>query len=88
MSKIKVDFFSAQVKYSGAFDEYTTEDWQDMAIEKSYRSDCYDETIEVEDFEQAFRLEDKFHFVADNTYPCNKIATVTWAYISNEEEED
>lgn len=84
----KVDFFEVEVKYSGAFDSYSPEDWKKMAQAAAVRTDPYDHTEEVETFEEARRLEDENDFIADNTYPCNKLAHVTWAYIREEEEED
>lgn len=79
----KVDIFSIQASYSGRFDGYTLDDWMEKAQAKAIRCDCYDKTIEVSD-QVAKRIDGVFR-VAD-TYPCNKIATVSWAYIREEDD--
>lgn len=86
---IKVDFYSAEVKYTGSFDSYTHEDWKKMAIAKFDRGvDPYDETVEVETWEEARTLEEKNNFVAEDRFPCNKLAIVRWAYIREQNEEE
>ena len=86
--KIKLDFYSVEVKYSGAFEDYTSEDWKAMATKKAEMCDAYDDTIEVDSMELALEVERKFAFVADNEYPCNKLARVKWVYIREEDEDD
>lgn len=80
----KVNFFSVQVKYSGSFEDYSKDQLFEMAKAKQdHGVDCIDETIEVEDDTIAKQLDGKV--VIDNTYPCNKICTVGWSYIAEEE---
>lgn len=81
----KVDIFSIQVSYSGTFESYTLDDWVEKARNKAWRCNCYDKTIEVSD-QEAKRLDGTVR-VAD-TYPYNKIATVSWAYIREEEKNE
>lgn len=84
----KVDFYSVEVKYTGRFEDYTQEDWKAMAEHAAIRTDPYDYTKEVETFEEARKLEDEFNYVADDRYPCNKLANVIWAYIRGQDWED
>ena len=78
----KVDIFSIQVSYTGTFESHSIDDWASKAQDKAWRCDCYDKTIEVSD-QEAKRLDGSVR--AEDTYPCNKIATVIWAYIREEE---
>lgn len=80
---LKVDFFSVQVNYTGEFDSYTQDDWESMAQDRACRCDPYDSTQEMPE-DEAKKIEGEFS--ADDTYPSNKIATVRWAYIREEEE--
>jgi hypothetical protein len=77
----KLDKFSVQVKYTGSFEDYTNDDWKNKALARVNQGvDAYDRTIEVENGKEW-----DYKFTADNTYPCNKIATVTWYEIQEAE---
>lgn len=85
----KVDFYSVAVKYTGSFEDYTQAEWRAKAQYVCDRGvDPYDCTKEVETFEEARKLEDEFNYVADNRFPCNKLAYVTWAEIREQDWED
>ena len=83
---VKVDYFRTEVNYTGRFDEYTLEDWKAKAIAKQDRGiDCFNETREeTEGFAKV--IDGKF--LVDNKYPSNKIAVVSWAHITYEEDEE
>lgn len=82
---VKVDYYRAEVKYTGAFEEYTLEDWKKMAIGKQNSGvDCYEFTNEeTEEFAKV--VDGKF--LVENRFPCNKLAYVEWAYIREEDED-
>lgn len=81
----KVDYYSAEVRYNGAFEDYDLEAWKEKAREKSCRCDCFDKTIEEAD-EFAKVIDGKYY--VENRFPCEKIAIVQWAYIREEEDEE
>lgn len=84
MSKV-VDFYSKQIKYTGSYGGYSPADLVDMAKSTMYgMTDDFDYS-EVLDDETAEHFDGLY--VVENTYPCNKIATVKWSYIREEEEE-
>lgn len=86
---IKVDFYSVEVKYTGDFEDYTQADWRAKAeYECDHGVDPYDYTKEVVTFEEGLKLEEEYNYVADNRYPCNKLAYVTWAAIREQDDED
>lgn len=79
----KVSFFSTQVKYSGDFEDYKKEDLFKMAIAKQDKGvDCFDKSENFPDT-QAKWFDGRIW--VDNTYPCNKIATVKWSYFDSQE---
>ena len=80
----KVDFFSVQVKYSGSFEAHTKAYFWVLAKAKAERVDPFDRQEEFDD-DAALKLDGEVW--VEDTYPCNHIATVKWAYI-NEDEED
>lgn len=85
----RVNFYSAEVKYSGYFDDYTVEDLFKMAKAKADRGvDVWDHDEDVDD-EKAKELDGKVELVRH--YPCNKLVTVEWSYIDDcpiDEEEE
>lgn len=79
-----VDYFKAEVKYSGDFDEITAEEWKAKAVHKmDHGCDCFDRTEEHSE-ESAKKLDGMMW--VENAYPCNKLALVTWAFIREEED--
>lgn len=76
-----VDFFKVEVKYSGDFNEITAEEWKAKADAVKHRGDCFDHTEEHSD-KSAAALDDSMWI--ENTYPCNRLASVTWAEIREE----
>lgn len=81
---MKVDFYRAEVKYTGRFEDYTSNDLFQLAQARTLMQDCFYKTEEMPAI-KAKNMDGKV-IVSDN--PCNKIATVTWAYIREEEEEE
>lgn len=82
----KVDFYSAEIKYTGSFDSYTQDDWKKKAIAKCNSGyDAYDYTVKVPTWEEARALEDQNDYIVTDHYPCNKIVYVKWAGIRDEE---
>jgi len=80
--KVRVDYFSAEVKYSGSFEDYTPEQLFEMAKHKiDEGQDCYDKTEEMSQFD-AMKIDG--HFEVDDRYPCNHLAIVTWSFIDEE----
>jgi hypothetical protein len=85
---VKVDFYSVESKHTMPFGDYTQHDWEQKAKRRVDSGiDAYDFTVEVATLEDAKYLERVIHFIAEDTYPCNKIATIRWAYIREQEEE-
>lgn len=87
-TKMRVNFYSIQVKYHGAFEDYTSEEFLEMAKAEQYKGfDTFDHDI-ITDETEARKLDGKFEVI--NQYPCNKIAVVNWSYIDDlyEEGED
>lgn len=86
---IKVDFYSVEVKHPMPFGDYTKHAWKQKAQRRLDSGvDAYDFTIEVSTLEEAKYVERVVDFIAEDTYPCNKIATVRWAEIREQEEEE
>jgi len=82
---VKVDYYEAEVKYTGAFEEYTLEAWKEKAMKQAERCDAFKETREeTEGFAKV--IDGKYY--VENRYPCNNIALVQWAYIREEEDEE
>lgn len=86
MTKVTVDFWKEEVKYSGRFEEYTVADFLEMAqVKQDKRCDFTPDRSEEMDEEEAKRVDGQIR-VTD--YPCNKLAVVSWAYIREEQEEE
>lgn len=82
----QVDYFKAQVKYSGNFEELEEQDWRNKA--QAYidsGKDAFDHTDLLDD-NTAFK-EDGCMWIK-NIYPCNRIAEINWAKIRDEEDEE
>lgn len=83
---VQVNRYSVQVKYSGDFEDYTDQEFFQMALQKCDRGvDAFDYSLEVLESE-AKKLDGKVE--VENAYPCNSIAVVRWSYIEEAEEED
>jgi hypothetical protein len=76
-----VDYFKAEVKYSGDFYEITADEWKAKADAVRFRGDAFDHSEEHSD-ESAKKLDGSMW--VENYYPCNKLAVVTWAEIREE----
>lgn len=87
--KTRVNFYSAQVKYHRAFEDYTSEEFLEMAKAKAdHGIDTFDHDIITNEIE-ARKIDGKVEVI--NQYPGNKIAVVNWSYIDDlywEEGED
>ncbi len=78
-----VDFFKTEVKYSGDFNEVSVDEWKAKRDAVAYKGDCFLNTSEHSDT-SAEKLDGSMW--VENTYPCNRIASITWAEIREEEE--
>ena len=77
----KVNFYKTEVKYTGCYDDYSWQDFFEMAKAKQDKGiDCFDRCEDIPD-SKAHRIDDEV-VVFDN--PCNKTVYVEWAYIVEE----
>lgn len=81
----KVDFYKVEVSYSGRFEDYTKNDFFEMARERTYHG--VDATWKEEETpeDESKQLDGEVNVI--DKYPSNKIAEVTWSYIREEKEE-
>lgn len=77
----KVDYFMAEVKYSGSIDDYTIEQLKGMALQKSCRCDCYETTVLYMNPLEANKIDGKFWI--DHVLPSNHLVYIAWAYIDD-----
>lgn len=81
-----VDFYRVEVRYTGSFNDYSADDFFNMAqarIDQGIDPFLYSDILNDEAAED---IVNRDHI--DNTYPCNKIATVRWARIHEEGKEE
>ena len=81
----QVDYFKAQVQYTGDFNELEEQDWRAKA--QAYidsGKDAFDHTDLLDD-DTAFK-EDGCMWIR-HCSPCNHIAEVNWAEMRDEEDE-
>lgn len=77
----RVNFYSAEVKYTGFFEDYTEKDLLEMAKAKADRGvDVFDRYEDVSE-EEAKQLDGKIHYIRN--YPSNKLVDIGWSYIDD-----
>lgn len=80
--KVIVNHYSAEVKYSGRFEDYTPEQLLEMAKHRADQGvDTFDYDEEMNQFD-AMKLDGAFE--VEDRYPSNKLAMVRWTYIDEE----
>ena len=83
MATVLVDYFEEEVKYSGSINDYSIQDLFMMALAKqASRGDFEPEFTAMIPTEHAKAIDGQVE--VENSYPCNKLATVKWSHIRKE----
>lgn len=81
MKKVRVNFYSKEIKYKGIIENYTKEELYKRAIKEGEHCDCFDEMKEMP-FEEAIEYDGKIEI---RNYPSNKLAIVHWSWIDEDD---
>lgn len=74
-----VNFYEAEIKYTGALNDYTLDELLAKALDRTYHGVDAFKHSEIMSETDARKIDGKIEVVRD--FPCNKLAVIGWAYM-------